>query len=79
MARHYFTDCDLRKLSGVEFAQLFVCRALGKAPLWEYHDELCHVDLECDEVPCCCALALKPWEDGWSKMPKRPNAAQISN
>jgi hypothetical protein len=68
--RRYFSNRDLRKLTDEEFARLFVCRTCRKTPFWEYEDDHCHVDLECDEIPCHCALALKSWEDGWGKMPK---------
>jgi len=71
MQRYYFTGCDLRELSETERIRLITCRLLGKSPLWEYDGELRHIDLECNEIPCACALALKRWAYGWSKMPKR--------
>jgi hypothetical protein len=69
--RYYFTGCDLRELSDIERAQLFACRLLGKRRLCEYDGELLHIDLECSEVPCACAVSLRRWVDGWSKMPSR--------
>ncbi len=29
-----------------------------------------HIDLECEEKPCLCARALRPWRDSMSHMPR---------
>ena len=76
MRRYYFTRCALQSLSKAEQQTMGVCHIKHLILTGWYHYEevegdLRHIEFECEENPCKCAGILKPWEDRWSKMPKR--------
>jgi hypothetical protein len=71
MRRRYFVDVDLDQITEEQHREVLLCRMRGRFPFYEVSAGLRRdIDIECDEEPCGCAEAFRPWRDNWSKMPR---------